>query len=203
MMEIFNLEQGTPEWHQARCGVITASEMKNVIASGRGNAESKTRRKYMLVLAAEIITGEPCVAFEGNEHTERGHVQEPIARQLYQDLTGNNVEQVGFIKQDRVGVSPDGLVGDEGGIEIKSKLPHLHLEALLADRIPPEHVAQLQTFLWVTGREWIDFVSYCPGLPIFVKREEPDIEYQKMLESRCGQFCDELDTLVDVIMGKY
>jgi hypothetical protein len=172
MLEIFTCPQGSDEWRRARMGVPTASEFHSVLAKGQG----KTRRKYMLELLGERLTGEPMAQFS-NVHTERGHLLEPEARALYSFDVSEPLTQVGFIRRDGVGCSPDSLVGEDGLLEIKTKLPHLQLEVLLDDRVPPEHMAQCQGALWVSGRKWLDFVSYCPGLPLFIKRLFPDEEY--------------------------
>lgn len=202
-MEIINCVQGTPEWHESRLGIVTASEMHTVMASGRGGGESLTRRKYMMRLASEIITGEPCVAFEGNADTERGHELEPIIRELYEARTGLPVEQVGFIRSGRVGCSPDGLVEADGGTEFKAKRPYIHLEVLLTGEVPPEHMKQIQTCLWVSERSWWDFACHSPGLPFFIKRVERDNELIAQIEDATNRFTDELDAVVERIKGMF
>jgi hypothetical protein len=190
-IEIFNCQQGTYEWYQCRLGIPTASEFHSVLAKGEG----KTRRTYMYKLIGEQLTGEPQDAFT-TVHTERGKIMEAEARELvlfdYPD-----VQLVGFIRRDLdnstapalyVGCSPDALVGEDGLLEIKTKLPHLQIAVIREDRLPPEHVAQCQGALWVTGRKWIDFISYWPGLPLFGKRVYPDLEYFKVLQDGLTAF---------------
>ena len=193
-MEIINVEQGTPEWFQARAGIPTASNFKLVMAKGQG----KTRKTYMLKLAGEILTGEVQEQFS-NQHTERGNELEPEALELYELQTGNKVEKCGFIKAFGAGYSPDGMVGDEGLIEIKTKLSHLQIELLLKDTVPSEHVAQIQGGLWVSGREWCDFVSYCPGLPLFIARVRRDEKKIAEIEGSVEAFNLELNEIVKKI----
>ena len=122
-LEIIDCEQGTPEWLAARAGIITASVFNVVQMKGRGGGVSETRRKLMHQLAAETITGMPCPQWGGNEHTERGKVMEAEVRALYEASSEAPVQQVGFLRRGRLGASPDSLVGDDGLLEIKTKLP--------------------------------------------------------------------------------
>lgn len=169
-LEIFrDLEQGSEAWIQARLGVVTCSEFKSVLAKGEG----KVRRKYLLTVLAEKLSGQPLERYT-NAFMERGHTQEDEARDLYSLLTDNEVERIGFMKRGPVGYSPDGLIGNDGLLEIKTKMGHLHLECLLSNKVPPENMQQCQGGLWVSGRSWIDFASYSPGLDLFVKRVERD-----------------------------
>ena len=196
MIRIINCEQGTPEWFAARAGIPTASEFSTVMAKGKGGGESVTRRKYMLTLLGERMTGE-CVESYGNAHMERGKVMEQEARDLYQFRTDAELNQVGFIRHDlfQAGASPDSLIGDEGGLEIKTKLPHLQLELLLSNELPSEHKAQVQGQMWVSGRKWVDFVSYWPKLPLFVTRVERDDSYIAQLADAVATFNAELNEL--------
>jgi len=176
-LRIIECEQGSDAWHTARAGIPTASEFATVLASGRGGGESVTRRKYMLTLLGERLTGKVADGYS-NGHMERGHQMEPDARRFYAFSRDVEPQQVGFMVRDDVGAgaSPDSLVGDRGLLEIKTKLPHLQLDVLLRDEVPSEHSLQLQGQLFISGREFVDFVSYWPGLPLFVKRvyrEEP------------------------------
>lgn len=197
-LQIFeDLEQGTPEWHAARCGVVTASVFATVMAKGRtAGTPSETRKKLLYQLAAEIITGEYVPTWDGNKHTERGHVMEPQVRDLYMATSPHECRQVGFMRRGRIGCSPDTLVGDEGLLEIKTKLPHLQIEAVLAGKLPNEHVAQVQGQLLVSGRQWCDFRSYWPGLPELRVRVYRDLEYLSTLNQELHQFIHELDNLV-------
>lgn len=193
-VQIFTCDQGTPEWLACRLGIPTASRFKDVLAKGEG----KTRKRYMLDLMGERLTQEPAESFS-NAHMERGKSMEDEARALYAFMTDNECDQVGFVKNGEKGCSPDSLIGDTGGLEIKTKLPALQLECLLADKVPSEHVAQLQGFLWVAEREWVDFVSYWPRLPLFVKRVTRDEDYIKNLAAEVARFNSEMLELIERI----
>jgi len=190
-LEIFECLQNTPEWFEARRGIVTASRFADVLAKGQGI----TRRKYMLTLAGEAITGE-CAESFSNAHTERGHIMESEARDMY--AFTNDVEplSVGFMRRGRVGASPDSLVGDDGLLEIKTKLPHLQLDVLDKGKLPSEHVAQVQGQLWISGRAWCDFVSYWPRLPLFCIRVERDEAYMASLQQAVDDFIGELDSYI-------
>lgn len=196
-VQIIDCEQGSPEWRLARLGIPTASEFSTVMAKGRGGGDSVTRRKYMLTLIGERLTGE--IAAEGytNVHMERGKVMEQEARDAYAFLKDIEPRQVGFIRNEIAGASPDSLIGDTGLLEIKTKLPHLHLDVLYENRLPPEHVAQVQGQLWVSGREWLDFVSYWPKLRPFVIRVHRDEEYIAKLKIAVEDFSAELLNLME------
>lgn len=195
-LEIIDCEQGTPEWLAARAGVVTASEFSAVMAKGRGGAPSETRRKLIYVKAAEILTGAPVQTFAGNIHTERGHLMEPEVRDLYAATSPDPCTQVGFMRRGRIGCSPDTLVGNDGLLEIKTKLPHLQIEAVEAGVLPSEHVAQVQGQLLVSGRQWCDFRSYWPGLPQLKVRVYRDADYLANLWAELVKFNNEVDALV-------
>ena len=164
-MEIFkDIDQGSQEWLNMRLGLITCSEIKTIRADGAG------AQTYINGLAYERITGESSAVFSGNLWTERGHELEPVAREAYERKTGFKVEQVSFIKNLGFGYSPDGLVDDNGLIEIKAKQPKDQIAILRSGDIPKEHLDQLDGGLLCSNREWIDFVAYCQNLPIFIKR---------------------------------
>jgi hypothetical protein len=197
VIEIFDFAQYSPEWWAIRMGIPTISEFSSILAKGEG----KTRRKYMLQLAGERITGEPADNFV-TAHMERGRIMEAEAREHYMyDVL--DVRPVGFIRRKTalgyVGGSPDSLVGADGMLEIKTKLPHLQLDVILQNRLPPEHVPQVQGGLWLTGRKWCDFVSYWPNLPLFRIRVTPDLEYHKQLEVSIDAFNKELNEIVKSI----
>jgi hypothetical protein len=198
VMQIFTCEQGSEEWRQARLGIPTASEFHTVMAHGKDGGEPSKRATYMLKLVGEILTGEQMDSYS-NHHMERGKVMEDEARDLYAFMKDVTPECVGFIRNGNKGCSPDSLVDADGMAEIKTKLPHLQVECLLGARVPPEHVAQCQGALWVAEREWIDFVSYWPGLPLHVHRTHRDEEYIAKLAAAVDQFNDELAELVERI----
>ena len=190
-LEIFNCEQGTPEWFEARRGIPTASRFSDILAKGQGI----TRRKYLLTLAGEAITGEVAESYS-NAHMERGHAMEADARNLYAFAQDVEPELVGFMRRGRAGASPDSLVGTDGLLEIKSKLPHLLLDVLDKGKLPSEHVAQVQGQLWVSGRQFCDFVAYWPKLPLFCIRVERDEKYIETLAQAVADFVGELDTYI-------
>lgn len=198
MLEIFDCDQNSAEWFEARRGLPTASEFSTVMASGRGGGESKTRRTYMLKLAGEIVTGEVQEGFS-SVHTERGHEMEPDARNLYALMTDALPELVGFIRNGQKGGSPDSLIGDNGLLEIKTKLPHLLIDVLLKDEFPPEHKAQCQGNLWVSEREWIDIAVYWPKLPLFIKRAYRDEAYIAVMSRAVDAFNSELAEVVEKV----
>jgi hypothetical protein len=201
MIKIFDCEQGSPEWFACRRGIPTASEFDTILAKGRGGGESKTRRTYMLKLLGERLTGEPMYSYS-NEHMERGKEMEAEARDLYVFMRDVETRRVGFVRNGDVGCSPDSLIADAGMLEIKTKLAHLQLEVLLDDDLPSEHKAQVQGQLWVAEREWVDFVSYWPRLPLFIKRVYRDEVYIAKLKTAVGQFEEELGELLERIGPK-
>lgn len=188
---IFDCAQNSPEWHECRRGIVTASRFADVLAKGQGI----TRRKYLYTLAGEILTGDVQPSYT-NDAMERGHEMEADAVGLYAFERDVEPMTCGFMRRGRAGCSPDRLVGENGLLEVKSKLPHLQLEVLERDDVPPEHKAQIQGQLWVSGRAWCDFVSYWPRLPLFVKRVYRDEKYIETLAQAVADFVGELDALV-------
>lgn len=202
-LEILQLEQGSEEWFRARMGIPTASMFQTVLSKGLGgDGEAKGRRTYMLKLIGERLTGEPCEHYS-NEHTERGHEQEPQARRDYAFLMDAEPILVGLVRNEvggfKVGASPDSLLGNDGALELKSKLPHLHLEVLLNQKIPSYHYAQCQGVLWVAEREWIDFMCYCPKIEPFIKRVYRDASFILHLEHEIVQFCEDMARVENLI----
>lgn len=198
-LEIFHeLEQGGDLWRNTRAGLVTASEFSQVLARGAG----KTRRTLLLKKAGERITGNPSESYS-NEHMERGKEQETTARELYIAHTGAEVVECGFMKDGKIGYSPDGLVGDNGLVEIKSRLAHIQADTLLSDSVPSENMAQIQGGLWISKREWLDYVSYTPGMPLFIKRVFPDLVYLETLVKELKAFEIELQQVIEQIMGKF
>jgi hypothetical protein len=194
-LQIFDVEQNSPEWMIARCGIVTASTFAKVLAQGKDGGASVGRRDLMLKLAGEILTGEPAPEGYRNADMDRGHELEPEARALYA-LRYQTPTRVGFIRNGRKGASPDSLVGANGGLEIKCAIPSVQIDRLLKGKLPPEHVAQVQGSLWVSEREHWDFMSYCPGLPPLVIRVARDEPYIAKLAAAVDAFNDELDSIV-------
>ncbi len=199
-MRIIDCEQSSPEWFAARMGLPTASMFATIMASGKSGGRSVTRDTYMMKLAGEIITGEPSENYQ-NAFMERGKIMEDEARDLYSFKTDTEPRRVGFIINGPKGCSPDSLVGDNGVLEVKTKLAHLTIECLLKNEFPSEHKAQCQGALWVAEREWVDIVVYWPRLPLFVKRAHRDDEYIKKLSDAVDQFNDELAQTVERVRG--
>ena len=187
-----SLEQGTPEWLEARAGILTASTIGQLITAKTIRPAMNDRSRGLCqTLIAERITGhvEPV---HPNRAMTRGTLLEPEARRIYAAQTGQDVDEVGFARLDTdtytLGSSPDGLVGDDGGIEIKSPSAKVHVSTVLSGAIPDYNRAQVQAFLHVTGKAWCDFISYYPGEPLCIIRDYPDPRWQKAIESAAEQF---------------
>jgi putative phage-type endonuclease len=171
-----DIEQGSDDWHALRRGVVTASTISKLLTGSGKPANNDTSRAQLLQLLAERITGESEPSFYGDDMA-RGHLLEPFARDIYAEYRAP-VQECGFVTTDFdgtvIGYSPDGLVGDDGLIEIKSPRQKNHLRSLFSGEVPSEYVPQVQTGLAVTGRAWCDYISYAPGLPLFVHRCQRD-----------------------------
>ena len=191
--------QGTPEWFAARCGIPSASNFDKIVTSA--GAPSKQAEKYMYQLAAERVTGRTEESYS-NAAMERGKETEAEARDLYEIITDERVDSVGICFKDEdklVGASPDGLVGDEGSIEIKCPLSHTHVGYLINGGLPSEYFQQVQGQLYVTGRKWVDFISYFPGLKPLIVRVTRDEKFMKALEIELAVFLKQLDEVTERI----
>jgi predicted phage-related endonuclease len=180
-----DLEQGTDAWLVARRGIVTASVVGQLITPKTVKpASNDYSRGLTASLVAERITGYVEPTFQSQDML-RGTLSEPIARDIYAEHHGVTVDQVGFMVREeadwKLGYSPDGLVADDGLIEIKAPRQKSHLATILADEVPLEYMAQCQAGLLVSGRKWLDFISYCGGMPLFIKRVLPDERWQKAL----------------------
>lgn len=179
-----SIEQGTDEWFQARCGIVTASTTRSLLTAKGAVAENDTSRGFIRQLAVERILGQVEFTFPSRA-MQRGTALEPFARDLYAENIAP-VEEVGFIRLDTdaypLGYSPDGLVGDDGLIEIKCPSPKEHLRTILVDGVPAEYKPQVQTGLYVSGRAWLDYVSYCPGADLYITRVSPDPVWQEVID---------------------
>jgi hypothetical protein len=178
------LEQGSDEWLAARCGLVTASTIGQLItAKTIKPANNDVSRGLTMHLVAERLTGYVEPTFVSAD-MERGNWDEPIARDLYSEHYAPAVE-VGFMTKTfeghKLGYSPDGLVGTDGLIEIKSRRQKKQLATILADEVPLENMAQIQAGLMVSGRAWLDYVSFCAGMPLYTKRVLPDPRWQVAL----------------------
>jgi len=194
VIQIFNCEQGSEDWFACRAGIPTASKFATVMAKGEG----KTRSEYMRKLAGEILTGEPMDSF-ASVHMERGKTMEDEARETYAFINDAEIKRVGFIRNGSKGASPDSLVGNDGGLEIKTALPHIQIDRLVRGQLPPEHKAQVQGNIWIAEREWWDFVSFWPKLPQLKVRVFRDDIYIKTMEAEIDRFNEELSELVSTI----
>lgn len=203
-MKVINIIQGTDEWKRARLGIATASNFDAVQAKGKGGEEAATRRNYRIKLALQRVTG---VIEEGftSQAMLNGVEREPIARSIYEMRTNEIVDEVGLVLHDTLecGASPDGLVGSNGLIEIKCPTQGVHLEYLRLDREPAAYTAQIQGQLWVTEREWTDFVSFNPDFPdncqLIVRRIHRDDEYIKRLADAVAAFMDDVRSTEDYV----
>jgi putative phage-type endonuclease len=172
-----DIAQGSEEWFAQRRGTVTASVVGKLLTATLKVANNDESRGLTATLVAERITGHTEPTWTSFD-MERGVEMEPVARDIYSGHYAEAVE-CGFMVRElvpgvRLGYSPDGLVGDDGLIEIKSPRSKTHLKTILADAVPAHYMAQLQAGLLVSGRAWIDFVSYCGGMPLWVKRVTPD-----------------------------
>lgn len=208
-MEWHDVDQNLDEWFDLRVGHLTGSAVKTIMAN-YGKAFGDPAKKYAVKLAREMVTGKRSVNESfSNEHTERGHQQEPIARALYEDEKFCTVTNGGYFAGDRVGCSPDGLVGDNGMIEIKSVLDHVHYANIKRGGVDPAYKWQVYFNLMLSGRDWIDFVSYCADFPEQTKlyihrthrRDDDTLEAFTMLRSRTSEFMKLVDTIKPIIRG--
>lgn len=198
MIQIIQCEQGQPEWFQARLGIPTASMFATVMAVGVKGGKSLTRVAYLNKLAGEILTGEPMENYVSAD-MERGKLMEDEARDLYSFETDAEPIRVGFVRNGDKGASPDSLIGENGGLEIKSAAAHIQVARLLDGELPSEHKAQVQGSLWVCEREWWDFCSYCPKLPLLRVRVYRDEDYIKKIAQEVDLFNIELQQTVEFI----
>ncbi len=187
------LDQGTDEWHDQRRGLVTASVVDQLITPKTIQpANNDHSRSLVALLVAERITGWTDPTCVGDDML-RGWEDEPRAVEAYGEHFAP-VTTAGFMVRDdwgfRIGYSPDGLVGDDGLIEVKPRRPKKHLQTILTGEVPSENFAQLQCGLLVSGRAWCDYVSFCGGLPLWTKRVYPDPKWQAVLVEAVQKFED-------------
>ncbi len=178
LTEYPDLLQGTQEWLYARLGMVTASVVGQLVtAKTIKPASNDDSRGLTALLVAERLTGYSDPVFVSADMW-RGTEEEPRARDKYAETNGVDVRELGFMVRDdwgfQIGYSPDGLVGDDGLIEIKAPRAKTHLRTILSGEVPAHHIAQIQAGLLVSGRDWCDFVSWCGGMPMFTRRVLPD-----------------------------
>jgi len=195
------MEQGSPEWFSARLGKVTASRISDVMATGK-NGEAATRLAYKVQLAAERLS---CVRAESysNSAMQWGTDTEPQARAMYEATSGVLVVDVGMVVHpviEQSGASPDGLVGDDGLVEIKCPNTATHIDTLYRDKAPAKYLNQMQWQMACTGRSWCDFVSYDPrlgeGLDYYCDRVMRDDARIAEMEDGVIQFLTEVDAMV-------
>lgn len=198
-MNILTDEQYSPAWWQARRGVPSASNAAKVYTS-QGKA-SASQSQYIADLIAEHY--DPCYGVVSDYQSaamKNGSMMEPESRRYYEFDTGLKVQEVGFCVTDdgRFGCSPDGLVGDDGGLECKSPQHNTQVKYLLAGKVPAEYLPQVHWSLVVTGRAWWDFISYAVGLPKLVVRVERD-DYTEAMAAEMGRFYDKYQKALNAI----
>jgi len=196
------IEQGSPEWFAQRLGKVTASRVADVIAKTK-TGYSTSRDNYMAQLICERMTNtvEPSYT---NAAMQWGTDNEPLARAAYEALKDVLVDEVAMIQHPTIeasGASPDGLVGDDGQIEIKCPNTATHIDTLFTQSVPGKYFTQIQWQLACCGRQWCDFVSFDPRMPqelqLFVKRVTRDNDYIQMLEEEVKKFLVELDNKIE------
>ena len=195
------IEQGTPEWFAQRLGKVTASRVADVIAKTK-TGYSTSRENYMAQLICERMTGAVAESYT-NTAMQWGTDNEPLARAAYEAAKDVLVDEVAMITHPRIdaaGASPDGLVGDDGLVEIKCPNTATHIDTLMSQAVPTKYNTQMQWQMACTDRQWCDFVSFDPRMPtelqLFIKRVPRDNDYIAMLEKEILSFLEELDEKV-------
>ena len=199
------MDQGSDEWFEARIGKVTASRVADVLAKTK-TGYSTTRDNYMAQLVCERLTGQKGESFS-NAAMQWGTETEPLARISYEVAQNVLVDEVGFVPHPSIimaGASPDGLVGDDGLLEIKCPNTATHIETLLSQTVPGKYNTQMQFQMACTGRSWCDFVSFDNRLPaelqLFVKRVPRDNMYIRLMEEEIVKFLNELDIKIAQLM---
>lgn len=193
MFKFHDIKQNSDEWYQLRAGKLTGSKF-GVIMANYGKSFGEPAKKYAVNIAIEQITGKPISSDYTNEHMQRGHEQEPIARDLYEQENFTDVSNGGFIESGFVGVSTDGLVDDDGVVEIKSVIPSVHYANIKRGSIDPAYKWQCIGNLKYAERAYLDFISFCADFPIDkqlfihrIKKEDLAAEFD-MIDDRVSQF---------------
>jgi len=197
-MKILDCKQQTPEWFTARCGMPTSSNFDKILtADGK---PSKQREKYLYTLAGEKVSGIKEDTYQSFA-MQQGVIKEQEARDYYKMLYDVEVQEVGFCLADNglYGCSPDGLIGEGGGVEIKAPLIHTHVSYLINGKLLEDYYQQAQGSLFVTGRKWWDVMSYYPGLKPVIIRVTPDKAFHKALQVELELFTQELSDIVKKI----
>jgi len=199
------MDQGSEEWFTIRIGKVTASRVADVIAKTK-TGYSASRDNYMAQLICERLTGLKGESFT-NAAMQHGTDTEPLARAAYEALKDVLVDEVGFVPHPTIemaGASPDGLVGEDGLLEIKAPQTNTHIETLLSQSVPGKYNTQMQFQMACTGRKWCDFVSFDNRLPeelqLFVRRVPRDEVFIRLIEAEIVQFLAELDDKINKLM---
>ena len=194
-----NVDQNTDAWQALRLGRVTASSFVKWLTQKLRLSDSQTAESYMLDVVGEIISGRN-VEIPTTKAMQWGHDTEPIAREVYEHITGHDVADGGFVSYgERFGCSPDGLIGDDGGLEIKCPFTiREHLRVVLERKLPPAHRLQVLSSLWMTGREWWDYCSYHPAVPnvnaaMFVTRVEMSDSERDAMQQAAESFAARID----------
>jgi putative phage-type endonuclease len=202
------MEQGTDEWHQARLGKVTASRVADVMAKTK-TGYGASRANYMADLLVERLSGRQGDHYQ-NAAMQWGTEQEPNARAAYEVETGSIVMETGFVPHSIIGMSgssPDGLIGDDGLVEIKCPNTSTHIDTLLGQEAPSKYILQMQWQMACTDRKWCDFVSYDPRLPenmqLYIQRVIRDDKLIKEIEQEVIKFLGELDGKLMQLRLKY
>ena len=200
--------QGTADWHALRLGKATASRIADIVAKTK-TGWGASRTNYLAQLVAERLTGATSESFT-NSAMKWGNEVEPDARAAYEFHADIDVAQVAFVEHPSIamtGASPDGLVGDDGLVEVKCPQTATHIETLLGQTVPGKYVTQMQWQMACTGRRWCDFASYDPRLPetmrLFVKRVERDDVLIASLEKDVAEFLAEVEAKVEALRAIY
>lgn len=198
------MEQRTDEWFKARLGKVTASKISDVLAKIR-TGEAAVRRNYKMQLATERLTGQKTDSYI-NQAMQDGIDREDTAREIFEIVRDIKVEQVGFIDHPTIemaGASPDGLLPDNGVLEIKCPVETTHTTNLLERKLPSRYVSQVQWQMACTGAEYANFVSYNPNfepkLQLIYLDVERDNEYIEMLEEEVSTFLTEVDDIINIL----
>jgi predicted phage-related endonuclease len=197
----YNIEQGTEEWLRARLGIVTASMLNTLVTPTGKISKSASVKAYAYELAAQRITGFIEESFQSYDMM-RGHIQEEIARDIYSE----NIEKVtecGFITRTFenfiIGASPDGLINTKGGEETKSRVSKFQVQTIVENEIPKDYLNQVQASLFVSGREWWDFIQYSNGMPMYIQRIHPDLERFELFK----EACESIEEMIVDIITKY
>ena len=195
-MRIIDCQQGSQEWLKARLSVPSASNFSKILTT-KGTPSTQAKA-YVDALVKEAIAGEPTYV-KVTEAMKRGTELEPYARDRYILETGNQVQEVGFCLHDdyQAGASPDGLIGDDGGLEIKSPLGGTMVSYLRGGRLPSKYFQQVQGCMYITGRKWWDFMAYHPDMKPLIVRVDRDEHFISCLDETLRKVVDEIERLVN------